>query len=79
VTGRTRRVHAPRRAHGGKVDGEGCTAVLVPKAASAGGELLAAQTWDLNPTDIDYVVAVRPAARPAGRRPGASPAPAARR
>lgn len=47
-------------------DGEGCTAVLVPSAASAGGEVLAAQTWDLNPTDIDYVVAVR-------RRPVSGP------
>jgi isopenicillin-N N-acyltransferase-like protein len=66
MTGKTRRVHAPRRAGGGKVDGEGCTAVLVPGKASASGEVIGAQTWDLNPTDIDYVVAVR-------RRPAAGP------
>jgi len=39
-------------------DAEGCTAVLVPAAASADGAVIAAQTWDLNPGDLDYVVAV---------------------
>jgi isopenicillin-N N-acyltransferase-like protein len=39
-------------------DAEGCSAVLVPKVASADGEVLAAQTWDLNPQDLDFVVAI---------------------
>lgn len=46
---------------------EGCSAVLLPPALTAGGALIAAQTWDLNPGDLDHVVAVhrRPAAGPA--------------
>lgn len=46
-----------------RADAEGCTTALVPPAQSADGQLIAAQSWDLNPTDIDYVVAVhrRPA------------------
>jgi len=39
-------------------DREGCTSVLVPPALAKEQQLLAAQTWDLNPTDLDYVVAV---------------------
>ena len=39
-------------------DQEGCTACLVPSNRSRSGHLLQAQTWDLNPPDIDYVVAV---------------------
>lgn len=41
-----------------RADAEGCTAALVPAAGSADGRLIAAQSWDLNPTDIDFVVAV---------------------
>lgn len=37
---------------------EGCTAVLVPAGLTASGRVLVGQTWDLNPTDIDYVVGV---------------------
>lgn len=37
---------------------EGCTAMLVPPSLSASGELLAGQTWDLNPGDLDFVVGV---------------------
>lgn len=40
-------------------DSEGCTAVLIPAAHSATREVLAAQTWDLNPGDLDFVVAVQ--------------------
>jgi isopenicillin-N N-acyltransferase-like protein len=37
---------------------EGCTAMLVPPNLSASGELVAGQTWDLNPGDLDFVVGV---------------------
>jgi isopenicillin-N N-acyltransferase-like protein len=37
---------------------EGCTSLLVPKAATREGRILAGQTWDLNPTDLEFVVAV---------------------
>ncbi|MDA3959771.1 MAG: C45 family autoproteolytic acyltransferase/hydrolase [Planctomycetota bacterium] len=47
-------------------DAEGCTSLLVDRGHSASGDLIAAQTWDLNPTDIDYVVAVH-------RRPDTGP------
>jgi isopenicillin-N N-acyltransferase-like protein len=45
---------------------EGCTALLVPGKLSEGGALHCGQTWDLNPADIDYVLAVhrRPANQP---------------
>lgn len=38
---------------------EGCTSVLVPSSLSASSELICGQTWDLNPTDLDFVVAIR--------------------
>jgi isopenicillin-N N-acyltransferase like protein len=37
---------------------EGCTSLLVPPAFSRSGQVLVGQTWDLNPTDLDFVVAV---------------------
>ena len=37
---------------------EGCTSLLVPPALSRSGQVLVGQTWDLNPTDLDFVVAV---------------------
>ncbi len=45
---------------GGKLpaDAEGCTAVLIPPAFAKSGHAIAAQTWDLNPQDLDYVVAI---------------------
>jgi len=43
---------------GDKPDSEGCSALLVPPGHSATGELVCGQTWDLNPQDIDYVVAI---------------------
>jgi isopenicillin-N N-acyltransferase like protein len=43
----------------GKAEAEGCSEVLIPAARSATGDLIAAQTWDLNPTDLDFVVAVQ--------------------
>ena len=39
-------------------ESEGCTTAHVGPEASADGLVLASQTWDLNPTDIDYVVGV---------------------
>lgn len=41
-----------------RAEAEGCTTAHVGPALSATGEVLASQTWDLNPTDLDYVVAV---------------------
>jgi isopenicillin-N N-acyltransferase-like protein len=45
---------------------EGCTSLLVPPARTRAGKILVGQTWDLNPTDLDFVVAVhrRPAQGP---------------
>jgi isopenicillin-N N-acyltransferase-like protein len=40
-------------------DREGCTSVLVPKAHSASQSLICGQTWDLNPPDVEFVVAVQ--------------------
>ncbi|MDF3065930.1 MAG: peptidase acyl-coenzyme A:6-aminopenicillanic acid acyl-transferase [Polyangiaceae bacterium] len=37
---------------------EGCTSLLVPPTRSQSGHVLVGQTWDLNPTDLDFVVAV---------------------
>lgn len=39
-------------------DDEGCSALLVPGEMTQDSDVIAAQTWDLNPTDIDFVVAV---------------------
>ena len=39
-------------------DSEGCSSLLIPGSLSADGEPISGQTWDLNPPDIDYVVAV---------------------
>jgi len=40
-------------------DREGCSVLLLPAAITASGRVIAAQTWDLNPQDLDHVVAVR--------------------
>ena len=37
---------------------EGCSSLLVPAGRTEAGQPLAGQTWDLNPPDVDYVVAV---------------------
>jgi hypothetical protein len=37
---------------------EGCTSLLVPPGLSRSREIIVGQTWDLNPTDLDFVVAV---------------------
>lgn len=37
---------------------EGCTSLLVPPGLSRSREVIVGQTWDLNPTDLDFVVAV---------------------
>ena len=42
---------------GTKAD-EGCTSLLVPAALSRSQQVIVGQTWDLNPTDLDFVVAV---------------------
>jgi len=47
-------------------DREGCTSLLLPPALSQEHQFIAAQTWDLNPTDLDFVVAVH-------RRPDEGP------
>lgn len=39
-------------------DAEGCSAVLLPGGWTAPDRVLVGQTWDLNPEDLDYVVAV---------------------
>ncbi|HEX3133042.1 MAG TPA: C45 family peptidase [Planctomycetota bacterium] len=51
-------------------DAEGCTTALVPGSHTADGAVIAAQTWDLNPSDLDYVVAVhrQPTADAAGAK-----------
>lgn len=49
-----------------KTSAEGCSSLLVPPAFVSAGEPLAGQTWDLNPEDVDYVVAVH-------RKPTAGP------
>lgn len=41
-----------------RADAEGCTTALVPGSHTTSGQVIASQTWDLNPTDLDYVVAV---------------------
>ncbi|HXK21022.1 MAG TPA: C45 family peptidase [Polyangiaceae bacterium] len=45
---------------------EGCTSLLVPAALSQSAQVIVGQTWDLNPTDLDFVVAVH-------RRPTTGP------
>lgn len=39
-------------------DVEGCTAALIPSAGARENVLIAGQTWDLNPEDLPYVVAI---------------------
>ncbi len=45
---------------------EGCTSLLVPASLSKSAQVVVGQTWDLNPTDLDFVVAVH-------RRPDVGP------
>ncbi len=40
-------------------DAEGCSALLLPGGMTADGLAIGAQTWDLNPQDLDYVVAIQ--------------------
>ncbi len=42
----------------GTTPDEGCTAFVLPKNKTAEGDIIGAQTWDLNPTDVNYVVAI---------------------
>ncbi len=48
------------------LEDEGCTSFVLPKHLSADGLVVAGQTWDLNPDDLDYVVAIH-------RRPSEGP------
>jgi hypothetical protein len=38
---------------------EGCTSVAIPRSKTKDDRVIAAQTWDLHPRDIEYVVAVQ--------------------
>ncbi len=38
---------------------EGCTSVAVPRSKAKQSRIIAAQTWDLHPRDIEFVVAVK--------------------
>ena len=49
-----------------KLVDEGCSSILVPPPSSKEAHAIAGQTWDLNPPDIEYVVAIR-------RRPTSGP------
>lgn len=40
-------------------DAEGCSSLVLPGALTADGAPLVGQTWDLNPTDVKYVVAIK--------------------
>ncbi|MDD7804039.1 MAG: C45 family autoproteolytic acyltransferase/hydrolase [Endozoicomonas sp. (ex Botrylloides leachii)] len=44
---------------GSTPDAEGCSALMIPASHSKHRRVLAGQTWDLNPEDIDYVVAIK--------------------
>ncbi|MEM6957067.1 MAG: C45 family peptidase [Myxococcota bacterium] len=48
-------LRAPSGAPLTKLNDEGCSSVLLP----AKGAPIAGQTWDLNPPDIDFIVAIR--------------------
>lgn len=49
-----------------KVVDEGCTSVLLPGTHTTNAKPLVGQTWDLNPPDVDYVIAIH-------RRPNEGP------
>lgn len=42
----------------GPADAEGCSAFVLPPSLAREGTVLAGQTWDLNPQDLDHVVAI---------------------
>ena len=43
---------------GAAADAEGCSSVLLPAACTRDNRVIAGQTWDLNPQDIEYVLAI---------------------
>ncbi len=47
-------------------DAEGCSALLLPRELTTDRLVIGAQTWDLNPADLEYIVAVH-------RRPKSGP------
>ncbi len=40
------------------VPDEGCSSLMVPAGHTAAGRPLVGQTWDLNPPDVEYIVAI---------------------
>lgn len=42
-----------------EAEGEGCSSFLVSRERAANGQILAGQTWDLETSNMDYVVLVR--------------------
>lgn len=38
---------------------EGCTSAMIPAGRTREGHAIVGQTWDLNPTDVEFVVGVR--------------------
>ncbi len=51
---------------GSAPDAEGCSALLLPRELTTDRHVIGAQTWDLNPPDLEYIVAVH-------RRPSSGP------
>ena len=51
---------APSRRQGSGLpaDAEGCSAVLIPGSHTDTGHQIVGQTWDLNPEDVEYIVAL---------------------
>ena len=49
----------PKQAKSPPADAEGCSSLVLPGNLTADGKPLAGQTWDLNPTDVAYVVGVK--------------------
>lgn len=43
---------------GSSPDSEGCSALLLPAGRTRSGNVIAAQTWDLGPRDLEFVVAI---------------------
>lgn len=37
---------------------EGCTSVMVPDRLATAGRAIVGQTWDLNPSDVEFIVAI---------------------
>jgi hypothetical protein len=44
--------------YGDAESAEACSAILIPAEMGESGRLIAAQTWDLNPSDLEHIVAI---------------------